>query len=88
MDRETFEAELKRDGYDIQTNTTPGVKVNLEHNHPFDVRAMVMRGALTLTHDGAGCTYRTGETLTMPKGCLHSESYGPEGAVTLFGRKM
>ena len=28
MDRETFEAELKRDGYDIQTNTTPGVKVN------------------------------------------------------------
>ena len=25
--------------------------------------------------------------VTMAKGCLHSESYGPEGAVTLFGRK-
>ena len=24
----------------------------------------------------------------MPRGCLHSESYGPEGAVTLFGRKI
>ena len=36
----------------------------------------------------ASRTYRAGETFTMPKGCLHSESYGPEGAVTLFGRKM
>ena len=44
MDRQTFEAELKRDGYDIQTNTTPGVKVNPEHSHPFDVRAMVRAG--------------------------------------------
>ena len=44
MDRQTFEAELKRDGYDILTNTTPGVKVNPEHSHPFDVRAMVRAG--------------------------------------------
>ena len=88
MDRQTFEAELKRDGYDIQTNTTPGVKVNPEHSHPFDVRAMVVQGALTLTRDGTSRTNRAGETFTMPKGCLHSESYGPEGAVTLFGRKM
>jgi hypothetical protein len=32
--------------------------------------------------------YKAGETFTMPKGCLHSESYGPEGAVTLFGRRL
>ena len=88
MDRQTFEAELKRDGYDIQTNTTTGAKVNPEHSHPFDVRAMVVQGALTLTTGDATRTYRSGETFTMPKGCLHSESYGPEGAVTLFGRKM
>ena len=58
MDRETFEAELKRDGYDIQTNTTPGVKVNPEHSQPYDVRAMVIQGALTLTRDGATRTRR------------------------------
>ena len=28
MDQQTFEAELKRDGYDVMTNTTPGAKVN------------------------------------------------------------
>lgn len=88
MNRETFEAELKRDGYEIATNTTVGPKTNPEHSHPFDVRVMVVQGALTLTSAGATRTYRAGETFAMAKGCLHSESYGPEGAVTLFGRKM
>ena len=88
MDRQTFEAELKRDGYDIQTNTTPGVKVNPEHSHPFDVKAMVLKGALTLHRDGQSQTYKPGETFAMPRGCLHHESYGDEGAVVLFGRKF
>ena len=43
MDQPTFEAQLKRDGYDVMTNTTPGAKVNPEHSHPFDVRAMVVK---------------------------------------------
>src|SRR5260221_4656776 len=87
MDQQTFAAALKRDGYDVITNTTPGVKVNPEHSHPFDVKAMVLKGALTLHRDGASRTYRPSEIFAMPKGCLHSESYGPEGAVVLFGRK-
>ena len=88
MDRQTFEAELKRDGYDIQTNTTPGVKVNSEHSHPFDVRAMVVQGAITITSGGEAKTYKPGDTWDLARDCLHSESYGPEGAVVLFGRKM
>ncbi len=87
MDRAAFEAELKNEGYEVMTNTTPGVKVNPEHSHPYDVKAMVVQGALTLTSEGKVRTYKTGERFTMAKGCLHSESYGPEGAVTLFGRK-
>ena len=88
MDQQTFEAELKRDGYDMMTNTTPGAKVNPEHSHPFDVRAMVIQGALTLTTGGTARTYKAGETFSMPKGCLHYESYGAEGAVVLLGRKF
>ena len=87
MDRQTFELELKREGYDVVTNTTPGAKTNPVHSHPFDVKAMVVQGTLTLSRDGQVRTYKAGETFTMPRGCLHSESYGPEGAVTLFGRK-
>jgi quercetin dioxygenase-like cupin family protein len=88
MNQQTFEAELRRDGYDIITNTTPGAKVNPEHSHPFDVRAMVLRGDFSLTRDGKTQAYRPGEIFAMPRGCLHYESYGPEGAVILLGRKM
>ena len=61
MDRQLFESELKRDGFEIATNTTVGAKVNREHSHPFDVRAMVLDGALTLTSEGKTTTYRAGE---------------------------
>ena len=88
MDKSTFETELKREGYEVITNTTPGEKVNPEHSHPYDVKAMVVQGALTLTREGKAHTFKPGETFFMPKGCLHSESYGPGGAVTLFGRKL
>jgi len=88
MDRQTFEAELKRDGYEVATNTTPGVKVNPEHSHPFDVRAMVVQGAITITSGSEAVTYKQGDTWDLARGRLHSESYGPEGAVVLFGRKM
>jgi quercetin dioxygenase-like cupin family protein len=87
MDQAAFEADLKRDGYEVGVNTTPGAKVNPEHSHPFDVRALVMEGGLTLTRDGAVQTYKAGETFSMPRGCLHFESYGPDGAVVLLGRK-
>ena len=87
MDRRTFEAELKRDGYEILTSTTQGAKVNPEHSHPFDIRAMVLQGALTMTCEGKVQTYRAGETFSMPRGRRHSESYGPQGAITLLGRK-
>jgi quercetin dioxygenase-like cupin family protein len=88
MNQQTFEAELKRDGYDIITNTTPGAKVNPEHSHPFDVRAMVLKGDFSLTRAGKTETFKPGEVFTMPRGCLHYESYGPEGAVILLGRKL
>ena len=88
MNQQTFEAELKRDGYDVMTNTTPGTKVNPEHSHPFDVRALVLKGALTLNRDGGSHTYHPGEVFSMPRGCLHYESYGAEGAVVLLGRKF
>jgi len=87
MDTHVFESELKRDGYDVMTNTTAGAKVNPEHSHPFDIRAMVLKGALTMNRDGRSQTFKPGEIFTMPRGCLHYESYGPEGAVVLIGRK-
>ena len=88
MDRQSFETELKREGYDeVLTGSTQGPKHNAEHSHPYDVKAMVIDGAITLAWEGRTQTFRPGEIFTMARGCLHSESYGPEGAVILAGRK-
>jgi quercetin dioxygenase-like cupin family protein len=87
MDRQSFENDLKRDGYEVATGTTVGPKTNPVHSHPYDVRAMVLEGALTLAYEGKVETYKPGQVFTMARGCEHTESYGPEGAVTLAGRK-
>lgn len=88
MDRQTFEDELRRDGYEVFGSTTPGAKTNPDHSHPFDARVLVVEGALTLRTQGTLRTYRAGEHFSMMRGCVHSESYGPEGAVTVVGRRM
>ena len=88
MDRQTFEAQLRREGYEIVTNTTSAAKVNPEHSHPFDVKAMVLEGDFTLTRDGKTTVYKPGEVFIMQRGCLHFESYGPVGATVLLGRKL
>jgi quercetin dioxygenase-like cupin family protein len=87
MDQQSFESTLKSEGYEVATNTTPGAKVNPEHSHPFDVKGLVLQGTFTLTREGKTDTYKPGETFVMERGCLHYESYGPDGAVVVVGRK-
>lgn len=88
IDRDRFENDLKADGYEVMISTTPGAKVNPEHSHPFDVRALVLKGTITLTVDGAARTYAAGEVFTMARGCRHFESYDDGGAEVLLGRRM
>jgi quercetin dioxygenase-like cupin family protein len=88
MDQQSFEDALKRAGFEeITTKVTLNEKHNPEHSHPFEVRAMVIQGTLTLTWDGQTKTFKAGDIFTMRRGCPHAESYGPGGAVILSGRK-
>ena len=67
MDRQAFEIELKREGYDeILTGTTHGPKYNAEHSHPYDVKAMVIDGAITLAWEGQTQTFRPGTSSPWP----------------------
>ncbi|MBM3643500.1 MAG: cupin domain-containing protein [Alphaproteobacteria bacterium] len=88
MDRAAFERELRDAGYgDVLENRSAPNRHNDEHSHPFDVRAMVLEGELTLAWDGQSRTYRPGDVFTMARGCPHIEDFGPQGALTLVGRK-
>ena len=77
MDQKIFEAELKKEGYEVMTNTTPGAKVNPEHSHPFDVKALVLRGALTLNRDGQVKTKE--QTIRLKAGDNKTLSFDFEG---------
>jgi len=88
MQTSTFEEELHRDGFsDIETKSVEGNKCVGAHSHPFDVRAKVLTGDITLTFDGTSRTYRAGDVFTMTAGCEHAELCGPAGITYTVGRK-
>jgi quercetin dioxygenase-like cupin family protein len=85
---QTFEDDLERDGFiDIETKTVESNKCVGEHSHPFDVRAKVLAGEITLTFAGSNHTYRTGDTFSMEAGCKHAEQCGPDGVTYTVGRR-
>ena len=87
MKDEHFEFALRRDGFDVQRNTVPPGTVVGEHAHPFDVRALVLDGEITLTLEGVDYAYREGDIFVLPAGHRHAETVGPAGVDYLVGRR-
>lgn len=88
MDIEQFKQELAREGFEVVTKSMePNVR-NDVHSHPFDVRLMVLSGEMSVASEGRTTTCRSGDTFAMRAGCEHAESYGPEGATYLVGRRQ
>ena len=88
MDRDQFTARLQAEGYpEVRINELEPNRRNAEHQHPFDVLALVLEGEITLTVDGRARTYRAGEQFSMQAGCRHVEDIGPQGVKYLVGRR-
>lgn len=88
MDTANFETTLRSDGFqEIETKSIAGGVSNAEHSHPFDVRALVTQGQISLTVDGIAKTYATGEVFTMAANCRHAELIGADGVSYVFGRR-
>lgn len=88
IDTTAFEAELNADGFvELQTREIPAGTHNAVHAHPFEVKALMLDGALTLSCEGRTTTYRAGEVFTMAAGCEHVEQFGDTATRYLVGRK-
>ncbi|MDQ5847822.1 MAG: cupin domain-containing protein [Pseudomonadota bacterium] len=88
MDIARFENALRKDGFaEVETKSLPAGMHNDEHDHAFDVRALVLEGRIALTVDGATRTYGEGEVFTMAAGCRHAEDVGGQGVRYLVGRR-
>ena len=87
LQQEAFETALRRAGFDIGHQALAAGSVVGEHAHPFDVRALVLSGDITLTIAGENYAFREGDIFVMPAGQRHAETVGAEGVNYLVGRR-
>jgi quercetin dioxygenase-like cupin family protein len=87
MNQSEFEAELRRDGYEVRYGGMSAGTVNPEHAHDWDARLMVIGGEITLVRAGKPETFRVGDSCAVAAGELHTEHVGPQGVAYLVGRR-
>lgn len=58
------------------------------HEHPFEVRALVIEGSIEIIINGLSKTYQVGDIFQLGFKQPHSESYGVNGVKYLASRKQ
>ena len=88
MNTQDFEAQLKADKFDEITLFEKPVGYSMgEHQHPFEARALITRGDITLTVNGVSTTYAAGDIFRLPAQTPHHEDAAVHGVTYLAGRK-
>ena len=57
------------------------------HTHPFEARALILDGEITIVSEQGETHCRPGDTFHLAANVPHTESYGPRGVKYLAGRK-
>ncbi len=87
MNQSEFEADLKREGYEVVYGGLRADHVNPDHTHEWDARVMVIGGQITLTRAGRAETFHVGDSCAVAAGELHAEHVGPQGVAYIAGRR-
>ena len=88
MDRAAFEAGLKADGFQevVERRMEAGTTAP-DHTHPFDARLLILEGEYMLGMDGSSRRFGPGDFFEVPANVRHAESFGPQGAIYVAGRR-
>ncbi len=80
---------LRRDGFPepVEVQQVPNGQIGV-HEHPFEVKALVVEGDITIVIDGLSKNYKAGEMFHLELKQPHAESYGSEGVKYLASRKQ
>ncbi len=88
MNAELFSQELQREGFATITTVTREPDGFLDtHTHPFEAKALILSGEITLVCQGREQRYRPGEVFHLAQAEPHTERYGPMGVTYLVGRR-
>jgi len=87
MNRAEFEADVRREGYELREgNIEPNVH-RVAHAHEFDARLFVLEGSITLVFGADRITYTPGDSCNVPAGTMHEEHTEADGVRYLAGRR-
>jgi hypothetical protein len=83
-----FESQLRALGFDTVVEQQWGPSAVADtHSHPFEARALVVKGEMWLTIGTVTRQLKAGDRFELLAGQLHAERYGREGAVYWVGRR-
>lgn len=83
-----FKTQALRQGFDeVLTREWAPDAVVAQHTHPFAVQALMVRGELWLTVNGATQHLRAGDRFSLDPEVPHAERYGSEGATFWVARR-
>jgi quercetin dioxygenase-like cupin family protein len=87
MNRAEFEADVRREGYELgEGEMQPNVHL-AAHTHEFDARLFVLDGTLTLVCGADRRTYRAGDSCSVPARTMHEQHTEADGVRFLLGRR-
>ena len=89
MNTEQFLHLLREDGFPepVEVQQIPNGSLDV-HEHPFEVKALVVDGSIEIVMNGFAKTYQAGDIFQLQYKQPHSESYGPSGVKYLASRKQ
>ena len=87
MNTEAFREALLKDGFTVvERSVAPNSSLE-EHDHAWEVKAMITAGSFYVHTEAEQKTYAEGEVFTLTANEPHREGAGKDGALLLIGRK-
>ena len=87
MNTEVFREALTNEGFTVvERSVEPNSSLD-EHDHDWEVKAMITAGSFYVHTDKTTKTYAEGEVFTLAANEPHTEGAGEDGASLLIGRK-
>lgn len=89
MNKDAFIAALAREGFSELVTVERAPNDGMEmHTHPFEAKALILDGEISIVAGGTESVYRTGSIFHLQAGEPHTERYGPNGVRYLVGRRQ
>ena len=87
MNRAEFEADVRREGYELREGKIEPNVHRDAHSHEFDARLLVLEGSVTLVFGTDRRTYGPGDSCNVSAGTMHEEHTQADGVRFLAGRR-